>query len=275
LAESTAGTYTLSATSPSLTSATSTSFTISASGGGTPAPPAKLAFYQQPSNASTGATIPPAVTVAVQDSNGNTVTTATNTVTIALSGGTGLTGTSTATPVNGVATFSNLSVSAAGTYTLAASSPGLTGATSSSFTISAGGGGTPPPTATKLAFIQQPSNASAGATITPAVTVVVQDSNGNTVTTATNPVTLALAGGTGLTGTLTATAQNGVATFSNLSIANAGTYTLSASSTGLTSATSGSFTISAAGPPPPPPAAKLAFLQQPSNASAGATITPA
>jgi hypothetical protein len=273
LSVSNAGTYTLAATTAGLTPATSTGFTISAAGGGTPPPPTatKLAFVQQPSNASTGATITPAVTVAVQDSTGNTVTTATNPVTLALGGGTGLAGTLTATPVNGVATFSTLSVGSAGTFTLSATSAGLTPATSSSFTIATAGGGGGTSTPTQLAFTQQPSNASAGATITPAVTVAVEDVNGNIVTTATNPVTLALGGGTGLGGTLTATPQNGVATFNNLSVSIAGTYTLSATSTGLTSATSKNFTISALASVP----ARLAFSQQPSSASTGATIEPA
>ena len=273
LSVSNAGTYTLAATTAGLTPATSTGFTISAAGGGTPppAPATKLAFSQQPSNASTGATITPAVTVVLQDSNGNTVTTATNPVTLALGGGTGLAGTLTATPRNGVATFANLNVGSAGTFTLSATSAGLTSATSSSFTITTAGGGGGTSTPTQLAFSQQPSNASAGSTITPAVTVVVEDVNGNTVTTATNPVTLTLGGGTGLGGTLTATPQNGVATFNNLSVSIAGTYTLSATSTGLTSATSKGFTISALASVP----AKLAFSQQPSSASTGATITPA
>jgi hypothetical protein len=274
LSASTAGTFTLSATSPNLTSAISAGFTISAPGGGTPPPAAKLAFSQQPSNASTGVTISPAVTVVVEDGNGNTVTTATNPVTVALTTGSGLAGTLTATPHNGVATFSNLSLSNAGTYTLSATSPDLVAANSTSFTITSPGGGTPPP-AVKLAFSQQPSNASTGATISPAVTVVVQDNNGNTVATATNPVTLALTGTAGLAGTLTVTPQNGVATFSGLSVATAGTYTLSATSPSLTSATSTSFTITAPGGGTPPPAAKLAFSNQPSNASTGATITPA
>ena len=100
------------------------------------------------------------------------------------------------------------------------------------------------PHAVKLAFSVQPSNAVTQATITPAVQVSVEDGSGNLVTTATNPVTLALVGGTGLAGTLTATPKNGVATFSNLTISTAGTYTLSASSPSLTSATSTSFTIS-------------------------------
>jgi hypothetical protein len=202
-------------------------------------PAAKLAFLQQPSNALTGATMSPAVTVAVQDSNGNTVTSATNPVTLALTSGSGLTGTLTATPKNGVATFSNLSIGTAGSYTLSATSPSLTSATSAGFSITAGTTGP----AAKLAFVQQPTSALTGATISPAVTVAVEDSNGNPVTSATNPITVALAAGTGLAGTLTATPQNGVATFSNLSVSVAGSYTLSATSTNLTSATSTSFTI--------------------------------
>ena len=274
LSVGTAGTYTLTATSTGLTSATSASFVITALGGSAPPPPVKLAFLQQPTNASTGATIAPAVTVVVEDSNGNTVPSAVNPVTLTLVGGTGLLGTLSVIPKNGIATFNNLSVSNAGTYTLGAISTGLIPAASVGFTISAPGGGAP--VAAKLGFLQQPSNASAGATIAPAVTVAIEDSNGNTVTGASNPVTVALTSGTGLAGTLTVTPQNGVATFSTLSVSNAGTYTLAATTPGLTPATSTGFTISAAGGGTPPPAAtKLAFSQQPSNASTGATIAPA
>jgi Chitobiase/beta-hexosaminidase C-terminal domain len=275
LSVGTAGTYTLTATSPSLTSAISASFVITALGGSAPPPPVKLAFLQQPTNASTGATIAPAVTVVVEDSKGNTVTAAVNPITLTLVGGTGLAGTLSVIPKNGIATFNNLSVSNAGIYTLAATSTSLVPAASTGFTISAPGGGAP--VAVKLAFLQQPSNATAGTTIAPAVTVAIQDSNGNTVTGASNPVTLALTSGTGLAGTLSVTPQNGVATFSTLSVSNAGTYTLAATAPGLTPSTSTGFTITAAGggTPPPSTATKLAFLQQPSNASTGATITPA
>ena len=162
-------------------------FTITAptSGGS----PVKLAFLQQPSNAVTGATITPAVQVVVQDASGNTVQGSTNPITLTLVGGTGLAGTLTVTPQNGVATFSDLTISTAGTgYTLSAASPALTSATSASFTISAPSNNPPPPA--KLAFLQQPSNALVGATISPAVQVLVEDANGNVVVGATNPVTL-------------------------------------------------------------------------------------
>jgi hypothetical protein len=58
----------------------------------------------------------------------------------------------------------------------------------------------------------QPSNTAAGAAITPAVQVAVQDAQGNTVTTATTSIKLAIgtnpASGT-LSGTTTVAAVNG------------------------------------------------------------------
>jgi hypothetical protein len=129
-----------------------------------------------------GVAISPAVQVTIEDADGNVVTTATNPVTLALTAGTGLGGTLTVTPQNGVAAFSDLTLSGVGTYTLSATSSGLTSATSASFTVD---------TPVKLAFLVQPSNVVTGAAISPAVQVAVQDSMGNTVTAAANPVTLA------------------------------------------------------------------------------------
>jgi hypothetical protein len=225
----------------------------------TPAhPPAKLAFLQQPENALTGAVISPAVQVQVEDADGNLVTNATNVVTLALTAGAGLGGTLTATAQNGIASFSNLTVSTAGTYTLSATSTGLTSATSAAFTVT---------TPVKLAFLVQPSNAVTGVVISPAVQVAIQDAGGNTVAAAANPVTLALTSGAGLQGTLTAKPQNGIVTFSNLSVSTPGSYTLSATSPGLNAATSAAFTVATP--------VKLAFLVQPSNALTGASISPA
>jgi uncharacterized repeat protein (TIGR03806 family) len=105
------------------------------------------------------------------------------------------------------------------------------------------------PTPTALAVVQQPSTVNAGATITPAVQVAVRDAAGNTVTSSSATVTLALGanpGGATLSGTLAVAAVNGVATFSNLSLNNAGAgYTLVATSSGLTSATSAAFNVQA------------------------------
>ena len=103
--------------------------------------------------------------------------------------------------------------------------------------------------ANRVAFTQQPSTINAGVTITPAVQVTVQDSSGNTVPSSTATVTLAIgnnAGGATLGGTTAVAAVNGVATFSNLSLNNAGTgYTLTASASGLSGATSSAFNVQA------------------------------
>src|SRR6266516_3156629 len=204
--------YTLTATATGLTSATSSAFNISAGAA------AKVVFTVQPSTAAAGAAIAPGVQVAVQDAQGNTVTTATTSITLAIgtnpASGT-LAGTTTVAAASGVATFSTLSLNAAGTgYTLTAAATSLTGATSGAFNIGVGA-------AAKLVFTIQPSNAAAGAAITPAVQVTVQDAQGNTVTTATTSITLAIgtnpASGT-LAGTTTVAAASGVATFSTLSL---------------------------------------------------------
>lgn len=99
----------------------------------------------------------------------------------------------------------------------------------------------------KLAFVLQPSTAKVGAAITPAIQVAVLDGNGNTVLSSGNNVSIAIepnpSGGI-LTGTTTANAVSGIATFSNLSIDKTGDgYKLTASSPGLAGATSAPFPV--------------------------------
>jgi hypothetical protein len=97
----------------------------------------KVAFGVQPVTTTAGRLIP-AVTVQIVDQQNRVVTDSTLPVTVALgtnpSGGT-LYGTQTVNAVAGVATFGTLRIDKAGSYTLAATSPGLIGATSSSFAI--------------------------------------------------------------------------------------------------------------------------------------------
>src|SRR5439155_1184143 len=145
--------------------------------------------------------------------------------------------------VNGVATFSTLSLNTAGSgYTLTASATGLTGATSTAFNISLSVG---PPS--KLVFTLQPSNAAAGGPIKPAVQVAVQEAKGISVATVTTSITVAIGTSSGsrtLSGTTTVAAVNGVATFAILSINFPGTgYALIALATGLTGATSSAFNV--------------------------------
>src|SRR5205085_8162694 len=72
-----------------------------------------------------------------------------------------------------------------------------------------------------------------------------------------------------LGGTVTANAINGIATFNTLTLnAAANGYTLIATSTGLTQATSSAFNVTGGA------ATALQFLVQPSNTTQGSTISP-
>jgi hypothetical protein len=171
-------------------------------------------------------------------------------------------GTLTQAASAGTATFSNLSITLAGTgYSLDASSAGLTGATSSTFNVTAAG-------ATKVVFGQQPTNTNSGQTITPAVTALIEDTFGNLVNSSAS-VTLAPHSPTpAVSGTLTRAAVAGTATFNDLSITTAGTgYSLDASSASLTGATSGTFNIAATIP------TNVAFSVQPAGATGGTAFT--
>ena len=101
--------------------------------------------------------------------------------------------------------------------------------------------------ATHVAFVQQPTDTVYGSTITPAVTVAILDASDQVVTESGASVTLTLApSGPTLGGTVTVAAVNGVATFNDLTVDAVGTYTLGATSAGLTGATSAAFDITPA-----------------------------
>jgi uncharacterized protein YjbI with pentapeptide repeats len=252
-----------------------------------PGPATQLVFGTPPSDTLPGATIR-AVTVQVEDQFGILVTSDTSGVTLAIAtnpaSGT-LSGTLTVSAIGGVATFSDLSIDSLGTgYTLIATDGVLVSATSQFFNIvlvlptpspvpTASLLYSPPPTAapspttppsctgaipspapsgpgpaTQLVFGVQPSDTLPGATISPAVTVQVEDQFCNLVTSDMSTVSLALGtgspGGT-LNGTFTVSAIGGVATFGDLSIANPGIgfYSIVAADGSLTPATSQPFSI--------------------------------
>lgn len=124
----------------------------------------------------------------------------------------------------------------------------------------------------RVAFAVQPADATAGAAITPAVRIQLQDSRGRVVTTAANPVTISLsanpAGGT-LSGTTTVSAVNGVASFADLSIDIAGAgYALEATVDSL-SEVSSPFSVVPASP------AQLVIVSQPTTTAIGTPIAPA
>jgi hypothetical protein len=103
----------------------------------------------------------------------------------------------------------------------------------------------------KLAFLTQPADVIVGQVITgtaystsgPAVSVEVLNADGTVATGSSAPVTVAIGqnpGSATLGGTKTANAASGIATFNSLTLNQPGIgYTLTASSAGLTSATSG------------------------------------
>jgi hypothetical protein len=108
------------------------------------------------------------------------------------------------------------------------------------------------PAAARLAFITQSIQATAGSPLSPTVQVELRDADGNRAFGATGEVTLSLATGPAagkLEGTVTVTAVDGLATFSNLTIKQAGTgYSLRATSGTLTEAVSATFDVAPASP---------------------------
>src|SRR5207249_4635257 len=165
--------YTLTAAATGLTPGTSAPFNI------TPGAATQLVFTVQPSNTTAGAPITPAVQVTAQDAQGNTATQFTANVTVALGtnpGGGALSGTTTVAAAGGVATLASLSVNKVGTgYTLTAAATGLPTQPSAAFNVTPGA-------AAQLVFSVEPSNATAGATIAPAVQVTALDAQGNVAT---------------------------------------------------------------------------------------------
>jgi hypothetical protein len=105
--------------------------------------------------------------------------------------------------------------------------------------------------AVQLGFTVAPATPEAGASITPAVEVAIQDALGNTATAMSDAVTVALgmdACMATLSGTTTADATAGIASFNDLSINRAGTgYTLAATASGLSSATTAAFDVVSGG----------------------------
>jgi len=231
--------YTLAASSNGLTGTTSAAFDVLGTGGGTRA--THLWYLVQPTPTNGGQPITPAVQVAAHDVNGQVVTAYNGAVTMSIRNNPScgvLSGTRTVAAVNGVATFSDLSIDKGGQgYTLLAQAAGMTEIESSAFNVlTSGVTGCGRPT--HLVIRVQPGNTRAGAAITPAVQVAAHDNSGNIAGGFTGDITMSIgrnpSGGT-LSGTLTVSAVDGVATFNDLRIDRPGTtYTLVAKAAGVT-----------------------------------------
>jgi VCBS repeat-containing protein len=211
-----------------------------------------------------GATLTDPLVVRLEDDNGNGVGGRPITWVVAPGSGS-VNPTSVLTDPNGLASTSWTLGSTVGQRNVTAISSGISPVT---FTATVGAS-----SATQLNITRPPQNTAAGVPITPSVQVSIQDAGGNTVTSATDAVTLALdANPTGaiLSGTLTVNAVNGVATFPGLSLDRVGSgYTLAASAAGLTGDTSPPFDILAGG------ANRLVFLLGPTNRVVGQAFAPA
>ena len=187
------------------------------------------------------------LTIKVEDGFGDVVTSYNGSVTISLGsnpGGGTLGGTLTVTAVDGIATFSGLTLNKVGSgYTLKASSGSLTAAATTS------GIAVTPAAATHLVVTTEPpSSVTAGSGF--GLKVSAEDAYGNVATGFTGSVTVALGnnpGGSTLGGTLTAKVSAGVASFSGLTLNKVGTgYTLKASSGSLTAATTSGIAVTPA-----------------------------
>ena len=128
-------------------------------------------------------------------------------------------------------------------------------------------GGGPNTNIAGLYFSQQPSNAIAGATLSPAITITATNSAGSPVTNTSVSLTL-LSGSGPLNGTLSQlTDAGGVATFNNLNLTTSGSKQLRATSGSFT-ADSSAFTITNAS------ASTLVFTTQPADAFVSTIIAP-
>ncbi len=225
----------------SLTPGNSAPFTVNSG------PAAVLSFATQPGNTTAGATIPGPPSVLVRDAFGNNVT-STMSVTMALgdfNGGATLSGTTTKATTGGTASFTDLNINKASIgYTLRASATGVSSTTSNLFNVSPG-------SATKLVFVTQPGNSTTSGAIIGPPTVSVQDNQGNTISSSSASLSVVIAtnpGGGTLTGTTVRNASGGAGAFADLKINQPGTgYTLTATSSSLTSATTTAFNILSGG----------------------------
>jgi hypothetical protein len=183
------------------------------------------------------------LTITAYDKTGSVMSAFDGAVTVALSsspGGATLGGTATENAQNGVATFSGLMLDkAAAGYTLVVTASGIDGIVTNAINV------TPAP-ATKLVVTSQPPTRVFGG-IGFGLSVTALDPYGNVDTNLARGLTAALAanpGGATLGGTLTLSAQNGVTTFSGLTLDKAGAgYTLQITGSGLTGATTSAIEV--------------------------------
>jgi len=180
---------------------------------------AKLVITRAPVAAESGEVMTTQPRVEVRDNGENLVTSPSASVTVAIHSGSGgaLSGTLSVNTSSGVATFSNVRLAGLlGTnYQLRFTSSSLSQAVSGNVTPTGHG------VATQLTMTTQPGGRASGTVLIPQPVVAVRDSAGNLVANSTAAVTVEIQSGNNgeLGGTLTVNADDGVATFSGVTLA--------------------------------------------------------
>lgn len=228
---------------------------------------ATASFVTQPTSASLNVVWSPQPSIRVLDNAGQPMTSGTVTASVA-SSPTSLSGTTTVPVVNGVATFTDLSLNTIGLFTVSFSAGGST--TPLTLLLTTTGGGTNPgSTATQVAITSAPTTVESGAAMSTPFRVEIRDVNGVLVSNAAVTVSATIASGSSgvLQGTTSATSVNGVATFTNLRVGStAGTVRLQFASSGLSSMTSSAVTVTQV-------VRQLALVTQPGTPRLASTLT--
>ncbi|PWN08068.1 invasin domain 3-containing protein [Rhodohalobacter mucosus] len=189
----------------------------------------QMVIQTQPSeNAVAGVPFDRQPVIELLDFFGNraTVDNSTNVSAAILSGGGSLLGTLTSTSVNGLVSFGDLALTAAGNITLEFSSGSLSSVISDPITVEAGA-------PSQMQFLTLPQNVTEGIIISPSITVGLYDAFNNPAPVSGISISLALESGSG---TFTASDQltnaAGVAAFDDAVFATQGTKTIRASAAG-------------------------------------------
>ncbi len=236
-----------------------------------PAPATQLFFASVPSAGTATVPLSPPIVVQARRADNSVATNFTGTITLSRATGPGtIGGTISKAAVNGVATFDSVTLSQAGTYTLTASAPGLSSATTGNITILA--------RASQLAFVNLPTTGTVGRFL-PAFRVQARRPDNSVDTSFRGVITIGrlpsvslpddeaeLLNVQTLSGVLSKAAVRGEALFDSVRVDVAGPITLTASATGLPTATSAAINIAA------PPATRLRFVNAPTLARQNVVI---
>ncbi len=201
------GTYALQFTATGLSPVTSNTFPLTAGA------PARLAMRTQPGGAASGAPLSIQPVVEIRDAADNLVSSSTTTVSVVIASGGGiLSGATSATAVEGVASFSTLRLDGlVGDRTLRFSASGLSVVTSAAFALQAGA-------PSSLSLRTAPIGGGLNGPFTTPPVIDVRDAAGNLSASTTLTLTATITTGTGVLTGASATAFNGVATFTGFGV---------------------------------------------------------